>query len=55
MCMEQGARGTNFYSLDGSAANPVLLLSEPPIEALRDGPFEEKVTAYRPPARMPSK
>ena len=55
MCLDQGARGTNFYSLDGTAANPVLLLSEPLIEALRDGPFKEKVTAYRPPARGPTK
>ena len=55
MCLDQGARGTNFYSLDGTAANPVLLLKEPLIEALRDGPFKENVTAYRPPARGPSK
>jgi uncharacterized lipoprotein YddW (UPF0748 family) len=55
MCLDQGARGTNFYSLDGTAADPVLLLNEPLIAALRDGPFPEKVPAYRPPAREPSK
>ncbi len=51
MCLDQGARGTNFYSLDGTAADPVLLVNEPLIEALRDGPVKEKVPAYRPPAR----
>ena len=54
MCMDQGARGTNFYSLDGTAANPVLLLNERLIKALRDGPFRNRVPAYRPPARVPS-
>ena len=55
LCMEQGARGANFYSLDGTAANPVLLLKEPLIETLRGGPFKGKVPAYRPPARVPTK
>ena len=54
MGMDQGARGTNFYSLDGTAANPALLLGEPLIEALRDGPFRDKVPAYHPAARAPS-
>ncbi len=53
MCLDQGARGTNFYSLDGTAADPVLLLNEPLIEALRHGPFKEKTPAYHPPARGP--
>jgi len=39
--------------LDGTAADPVLLLNEPLIEALRNGPFKDKVSAYRPPARGP--
>ncbi|NLS92336.1 MAG: hypothetical protein GXX96_09250 [Planctomycetaceae bacterium] len=51
--MAQGARGTCFYSLDGTAADPVLLLGEPLIEALRDGPFRGKVPAYRPAASAP--
>jgi uncharacterized lipoprotein YddW (UPF0748 family) len=55
LCMDRGARGTNFYSLDGTAANPTLLLGEPLIQALRQGPFKERVPAYRPPARGPSK
>jgi len=55
LCMDQGARGSNFYSLDGTAANPVLLLKEPLIEALRNGPFKTRVPAYRPSARVPSK
>jgi uncharacterized lipoprotein YddW (UPF0748 family) len=54
MCMAQGARGTCFYSLDGTAADPVLLLGEPLIEALRVGPFRDKVPAYRPGASAPS-
>ena len=54
MCMAQGARGTCFYSLDGTAADPVLLLGEPLIEALRDGPFRGRVPAYRPAASTPS-
>jgi hypothetical protein len=53
LCMDQGARGVNFYSLDGTAANPVLLLNEPLIQALRDGPFRNKAPAYRPPAQAP--
>jgi len=47
MCMDRGARGTCFYSLDGTAADPVLLLGEPLIRALREGPFAGKVPAYR--------
>ena len=55
MCTEQEVRGNNFYSLDGTAAEPVLLLRDPLIQALRDGPFREKVPAYRPPARVQPK
>jgi len=55
MCLDQGARGVNLYSLDGTAAEPVLLLNEPLIEALRDGPFKDEAPAYRPPARGPAK
>jgi hypothetical protein len=55
MCMEQGARGTNFYSLDGTAAHPMPLFTELLIEALRKGPFQAKVPAYRPPVRKPSR
>jgi len=53
MCMDQGARGNNFYSLDGTAAEPVLLLTDPLIDALRSGPFAKRVASYRPPARVP--
>lgn len=53
MCMNEGARGTNFYSLDGTAAQPGLLLTEPLIEALRGGPFASPAPAYRPPVRVP--
>jgi len=52
MCMDKGARGTCFYSLDGTAANPVLLLTEPLIETLRNGLFKNSVPAYRPAARV---
>jgi len=55
LCMVQGARGSNFYSLDGTAANPVLLLNEPLVEALRIGFFKNKVPAYHPPPRASSK
>ncbi len=55
LCMEQGARGTNFFALDGTSAHPAPLMTEPLIEALRKGPFAGKVPAYRPPAREVSK
>ena len=55
ICIDRGAAGTCFFSLDGTATNPVLLLGEPLIQALHDGPFADKVPAYRPPARAPSK
>lgn len=48
LCMDAGARGTNFFALDGTAANPVLLLNEPLIGALRSGPFKTPAPAYRP-------
>ncbi len=51
MCMDRKARGTVFFALDGTAANPVLLLNEPLIQALRDGPFKTQTPAYRPPAK----
>ena len=51
LCLDQGARGSNFFALDGTAANPVPLLTEPLIEALRNGPFAGHAAAYRPPPR----
>jgi uncharacterized lipoprotein YddW (UPF0748 family) len=51
LCVEQGARGTTFFALDGTSAHPTELFTEPLIEALRRGPFAERVPAYRPPAR----
>jgi len=53
MCMDQGARGNNFYSLDGTAAEPTLLLTDPLVDALRGRLFEGPVAAYRPPIRVP--
>jgi uncharacterized lipoprotein YddW (UPF0748 family) len=43
MSMEQRFHGNNYFSLHN--------LSEPLIEALKSGPYKEKVPAYRPPAR----
>lgn len=51
LCVEQGARGTSFFALDGLADNLVLLLDDPLIEALRTGPFKDRTPAYRPPDR----
>ena len=51
LCTEHKVRGTSFYSLDGTSDHPVLLLTEPLIEALRSGPFQGKVLAYRPASR----
>ncbi len=52
MCMDEDAKGANFYSLDGTAAEPGLLLTDPLIAALRSGPFPSPVPAYRPPSRV---
>ena len=48
MCMDKSAHGTCFFALDGTAANPVLLLNEPLIRALRDGLFKNTAPGYRP-------
>jgi hypothetical protein len=49
MCRDLKARGTVFFALDGTAANPVLLLHEPLIQPLRDEPFKTQVPVYRAP------
>ena len=50
MCQDAGARSVNFYSLDNNENHLMLLLTEPLIDALRAGPFADKVPAYHPPA-----
>ncbi len=49
MCVDKGARGVNLFALDGTAAEPVLLLDAPLIRAPRSGPFQTATRAYRPP------
>ncbi len=51
MCREAGARGVTFYALDNTDADPILMLTDPLITALRSGPFADKVPAEHPPAR----
>ena len=43
LCMDNGARGSNYFSLH--------YLSDPLIEALTSGPHKGEVKAYRPPPR----
>lgn len=53
MCMEMGARGTCFYSLDGTVVHPTLLLTDALIEVLCKGPFKDPASPYRPPEKKP--
>lgn len=53
LCMEMGARGTCFYSLDGTVVHPTLLLTDALIEALGKGPFKQPASPYRPAGKKP--
>jgi len=55
MCQEGGARGVAFYALDNTDSRPMLMLTEPLIDALRNGPFADKVSAAYPPAHESKK
>jgi len=46
LCMDNGARGSNYFSLH--------YLSDPLVEAFRTGPYGEATEAYRPPAPLQS-
>jgi len=46
MCRDAGAWGVNFYALDNTDAQPMLLLTEPLIAAWRAGPFAGKAAVH---------
>jgi uncharacterized lipoprotein YddW (UPF0748 family) len=53
MCQDAGARAVNFYALDNTDAQPMLMLTEPLIAAMRSGPFADKVPVVYPVSRAP--
>ncbi|NLS96469.1 MAG: family 10 glycosylhydrolase [Planctomycetaceae bacterium] len=55
MCQEAGARGVAFYALDNTDDHPMLMLTDPLIAALREGPFADKVPTEHPPAHGASR